>query len=103
VIVCVRVKVARLESGAPHTHTHTADRTHSPCCSEITPAIAGSSSDLRCCGLACLRRDMLLLLLMRRLLAAASVAASAPAMLLLLLVRSVMPLRFADTSAEESE
>lgn len=61
-----------------------ADRIHSPC-SETTPASAGSSSDLRCCGLACLRRDMLL----------ASVLA------MLLLLRSGMPLRFADTSAKK--
>lgn len=56
---------------------------HSPC-SETTPASAGSSSDLRCCGLACLRRDMLL--------------ASGLAMRLLL--RSDMSLRFADASAK---
>ena len=60
-----------------------ADRIHSPC-SETTPASAGSSSDLRCCGLACLRRDMLL----------------ASVLTMLLLLRSGMPLRFADTSAK---
>lgn len=60
-----------------------ADQIHSPC-SEITPASAGSSSDLRCCGLACLRRDMLLALVVA----------------MLLRLRSEMCLRFADTSAK---
>lgn len=62
-----------------------ADRIHSPC-SEFTPARAGSSSDLRCCGLACLRRDMLLLL--------------SGLEMLLLSSRSEMRLRFAAASAK---
>lgn len=72
------------------------DQIHSPC-SEITPTSAGSSSDLRCCGLACLRRDMLLL--------DAAVVVSVLAMMLmmmmmLMLLRPEMSLRFADTSAK---